>query len=138
MISHDEDANYRWGFRRLRSWPAHWLSANDIADLAAADAAVAGTPAPESETASMPLPAAPKAEVSDATPRKTAKKPPRARKPRPSQRARTLLREQLADGPRPGAQIEATAEAAEIPPRALIAAADVLGVRTRKGQWWLP
>jgi hypothetical protein len=63
MISHDEDANYRWGFRRLRSWPARWLSANDIADLAAADAAVAGdAPAPVSETASMPPPAAPKAE----------------------------------------------------------------------------
>jgi LmbE family N-acetylglucosaminyl deacetylase len=36
------------------------------------------------------------------------------------------------------AKIEAAAETAEIPERSLIAAADVLGVRTQKGQWWLP
>jgi hypothetical protein len=51
---------------------------------------------------------------------------------------RTLLQEQLSDGPRPGAQVTAAAEAAEIPERSLLAAADVLGVRCRQGQWWLP
>jgi hypothetical protein len=48
------------------------------------------------------------------------------------------VHEQLANGPKPGAQIEAAAEAAEIPERSLIAAADDLGVRTRRGNWWLP
>jgi hypothetical protein len=52
--------------------------------------------------------------------------------------ARALLQEQLSDGPRPGAQVTAAAEAAEIPERSLLAAADVLGVRCRQGQWWLP
>jgi hypothetical protein len=61
-------------------------------------------------------------------------------KPAPgvSKRARELLRAQLADGPRPASQIEAAAEAANIPERTLIAAASVLGVRTQRGQWWLP
>jgi len=54
------------------------------------------------------------------------------------QRARALLRDQLKHGPKPGAQIEAAARAAEIPEHSLIAAADALGVRTRRGQWWLP
>jgi hypothetical protein len=49
-----------------------------------------------------------------------------------------LLQRQLADGPKPGALVEAAAQAAEIPKRTLIAAADALGVRTRKGQWWIP
>jgi hypothetical protein len=52
--------------------------------------------------------------------------------------ARTLLRGQLASGPKPGAQIETAAEALDIPPRSLIAAADALGVRCRRGEWWLP
>jgi hypothetical protein len=61
-------------------------------------------------------------------------------KPRPnvSKRARELLRAQLADGPRPASQIEAAAEAAEIPERTLIAAASALRVRTQRGQWWIP
>jgi hypothetical protein len=46
-----------------------------------------------------------------------------------------LLLAHLANGPKPGALIEAAAEISE---RALVAAADVLGVRTQKGQWWLP
>jgi hypothetical protein len=32
----------------------------------------------------------------------------------------------------------AAAEAAEIHERSLIVAADDLGVRTQRGQWWLP
>jgi hypothetical protein len=38
------------------------------------------------------------------------------------------VREQLADGPKPGALVEAAAAAAEIPERSLIIAADALGV----------
>jgi hypothetical protein len=49
-----------------------------------------------------------------------------------------LVRAQLAHGPKPGALIEAAAEADEIPERSLIVAADALGVRIRRGQWWLP
>jgi hypothetical protein len=49
------------------------------------------------------------------------------------QQAQTLLREQLAAGPKPGTLIEA----AEIPERSLIVAADALGVRTQRGEWWL-
>jgi hypothetical protein len=39
--------------------------------------------------------------------------------------------EQLANGPKPGVEIEAAAKAAEIP---VIVAADV---RAQRGQWWL-
>lgn len=53
-------------------------------------------------------------------------------------RARAFLHDQLANGPKPGALIEAAAEAASIPERSLIVAADALGVRTQRGQWWLP
>jgi len=59
-------------------------------------------------------------------------------KRRASERAQRLLLEQLANGPRPGSQLEAAAEAAAIPESVLIAAADALGVRTQRGQWWLP
>jgi 2-methylisocitrate lyase-like PEP mutase family enzyme len=52
-------------------------------------------------------------------------------------RARALPREQLPNGSKPSAQVKAAAEAAEIPPRSLIAATDALGVRTQRGQWWL-
>jgi hypothetical protein len=45
--------------------------------------------------------------------------------------ARALLRQELRDGPRPGAEIEAAAQAANIPKAALIAATDELGVRTK-------
>jgi hypothetical protein len=64
-----------------------------------------------------------------------------ARAPRPaaaSAASATLLREQLADGPKPGTAIEAAAQAAEIPKRALIAATDALDVRCRQWPWWLP
>jgi hypothetical protein len=57
---------------------------------------------------------------------------------RPSKRAQALVREQLAHGPKPGEAIQAAAVAAAIPERSQIAAASALGVRTRKGQWWLP
>jgi hypothetical protein len=46
--------------------------------------------------------------------------------------------EQLADGPKPGTEIEAAAKAAAIPERSLIRATDKLNVRTQRGQWWLP
>jgi hypothetical protein len=35
-------------------------------------------------------------------------------------------------------QVEAAAEAADIPERSMIIAANALGVRTQRGQWWLP
>jgi hypothetical protein len=57
--------------------------------------------------------------------------PPEAKKASRSKgataRAHMFLREQLADGPRPGTQIEAAAQAAEIPARSLISAAPALG-----------
>jgi hypothetical protein len=49
-----------------------------------------------------------------------------------------LLRKCLRHGPWPGAQIETVAEAAGIPEHALLAAADQLGVLTRRGEWRLP
>ena len=55
-----------------------------------------------------------------------------------SQRARDLVRSQLANGPKAEAYIIAAAEAAAISERSLIAAADRLGVRCQRGQWWLP
>jgi hypothetical protein len=53
-------------------------------------------------------------------------------------RAQALVCEQLASGPKRGELVEAAAEALNIPPRSLIAAADPLGVRCQRGQWWLP
>ena len=59
-------------------------------------------------------------------------------------RARALVREQLANGPRPGAQIEAATEGTEIPERSLIAVANVLvrsagssGCRLNENLPWL-
>jgi hypothetical protein len=54
------------------------------------------------------------------------------------ERTWALLREQLAHGPKRGELVEAAAAAAEIPKRSLIDATDDLGVRTRRGAWWLP
>jgi hypothetical protein len=48
------------------------------------------------------------------------------------------VRERLASGPKPGSEIEAAAAAAAIPERSLIAAADALGVVTKRGEWRLP
>jgi hypothetical protein len=55
-----------------------------------------------------------------------------------ARQARALVRQQLADGPRRGSEVEAAAMAAAIPRRSLLAATDFLGVRTQRGQWWLP
>jgi hypothetical protein len=63
---------------------------------------------------------------------------PRRETSRVSERAQRLLRAHLASGPKRGELIEAAAEAAGIPESSLIKAADVLGVRTQRGQWWLP
>jgi len=179
-----EDSSLRWAFKyvyrreptkaeleayawdrhieRLRSFPRHWLDADDIADLAAADAAGAKA-APPAERPPTPVPAAktdaPSAETrahaadkqpgrrrtkrSEATespkPASSRSRPPKRRgRPPRVQQALELLQRQLADGWKPGALVEAAAQAAEIPKRELLAAADVLGVRTRKGQWWIP
>jgi hypothetical protein len=48
------------------------------------------------------------------------------------------VRAQLANGPKPESHVVAAAEAVDIPERSLIIATDTLGVRTRRGQWWLP
>jgi hypothetical protein len=53
-------------------------------------------------------------------------------------RARALLCARFTDGPKPGAAIEAEAATLAIPVRLLLRAADELGVRTRRGEWWLP
>jgi hypothetical protein len=110
---------------------------------AAADAApaVAASTSPIVERASISPPAA--ATATDTAPDLPASLRrrggyPRGRAAEAHAKARALVREQLADGPRPASQIEAAAEAAEIPTRSLIAAADALGVRTQRGQWWLP
>jgi hypothetical protein len=83
------------------------------------------------------LPRAPRTRKPDETDGPTSAPVPSLRG-RSSKRAQALVREHLAHGPKPGAEIEAAAEAAAIPERTLIAAASVLGVRTRRGQWWLP
>jgi hypothetical protein len=88
-------------------------------------AAVPTTPPKQDAVASEPAPACPRKKRKSAV-------------AGVGQRARTLVREQLANGPKPGVQITVAAEAAEIPERSLIAAADALGVRTQRGQWWLP
>jgi hypothetical protein len=74
----------------------------------------------------------------EAEPEAAERAPRREWRRRPSKRAQALVREQLANGPKAEAEIEAAAQAAEIPKPSLIAAADALGVRTRRGQWWLP
>ena len=56
----------------------------------------------------------------------------------PERGTRALVREQLRQGPRPEAHVLAVAEGASCPERSLITAADALGVRTHRGQRWLP
>ena len=58
----------------------------------------------------------------------------RGAEPKVSECARALVCEQLKHGPRPESSVMATAEAAEIPERSLIIAADVFGMRTQRGQ----
>ena len=60
-----------------------------------------------------------------------------AERPRVTERSRTLLHKQFANGLKPESQIEAAAKAAEISRPVLIAAAERLGVRTQRRQWWL-
>jgi hypothetical protein len=64
--------------------------------------------------------------------------PRRKRRGRPSKRAQKLVREQLRHGPKPGSTVMVAAHLADISERSLIAATDALGVRTQRGQWWLP
>jgi hypothetical protein len=77
---------------------------------------------------SVPAPAGPA--------REKAKRDPAAASIVP--RAREFVRRQLRDGPRAEVAILAAAEAAKIPERNLILAADKLGVHCQRGQWWLP
>jgi hypothetical protein len=48
------------------------------------------------------------------------------------------VREQLAHGPKRGEAVLAVAYLNDISEKSLIAAASALGVRARRGQWWLP
>jgi len=49
-----------------------------------------------------------------------------------------VLRARLAAGPQLRSEIEVEAETLDIPEGSLLVAADELGVRTRRGEWWLP
>jgi hypothetical protein len=140
-----------------RSFNPAWLSPEAIAALAA-DAATAPqvkSASPESASALADKVTAeenPAPHDAAETPHVQIRKPSVVRKNRQQkahtpkclsqspkvQQARALLREQLANGPRSGALVEAAARAAEIPKPALLAATDALGVRTHRGQWWLP
>ena len=66
--------------------------------------------------------------------------PPPARnaRPRVTERAERRLLEELADGPASGAHVIAAAAEVDVSERTLIAAAERLGVRSRRGQRWLP
>jgi cytosine/adenosine deaminase-related metal-dependent hydrolase len=57
---------------------------------------------------------------------------------RVKERAERCLREQLANGPRYGEHVIAAAAEVDVSERTLIAAAERLGVRCRRGEWWLP
>jgi hypothetical protein len=59
-------------------------------------------------------------------------------RPRVKERAERCSREQLANGPRCGEHVIAAAAEADFSERSLIAADERLGVRCRRGQWWLP
>jgi hypothetical protein len=48
-----------------------------------------------------------------------------------------VLRARLAAGPQLRSEIEVEAETLDIPEGSLLVAADELGVRTRRGEWWL-
>ena len=50
-------------------------------------------------------------------------------------KAKALVLEQLANGPRLGEGAQAAANLADISERSLIAAAESLGIRTWRGQW---
>jgi hypothetical protein len=80
----------------------------------------------------------PGAAVSAPTAAPSAPAPRRGSNGLRAREARALVQAQIADGPKPGAQIEAAAKAAAIPARTLLAAADELNVRTRRGEWFLP
>ena len=117
------------GFRRQ-------VYISDLPDEIPLDAVLAaiarGGPAPEK--------AAPKPPQRQAvnSPRKVRSRAGQGLRGRPSMRAQALVREQLANGPRRGEDVQAAAHLADISERSLIAAASSLGVRSRKGQWWLP
>jgi hypothetical protein len=125
--------------RRLRPYFAEWDAVRGVHVVTYLDEPErpAESPAPGLPPAPAPPPESDVAPVET----KPVQERPRRRKSAVAglvERARTLVREQLAKGPKPGAEVAAAAEALEIPERSLIAAADALGVRTQRGQWWLP
>jgi hypothetical protein len=152
----DEDAPWRWAFRRaygrgpkpeeLRRYK-HWHGVSRRLGFDASGPweawptkpippdAVAHVPTPAAPAAPAPAPPQPLARTSS-----PAKSPPTANgRPRAKERAERCLRELLANGPRHGDVIKRDAtKAAKISERTLIAAADRLGVRCRRGEWFLP
>jgi hypothetical protein len=83
-------------------------------------------------------PSPPRSPAPIANPASIPSRPARGGRRGVGERARTLVREQLQHGPRPESHVVAAAKASAIPERSLIAAADALGVRARRGQWRLP
>jgi hypothetical protein len=146
----DEDACWRWAFRhsyhrrpsplelqRCKYW--HAVSRRDGFDASGPWEAWPARPIPEPvEQAENQLSGGDGHQAN--TENRAISKPAKKRPARPSEskRARALLREQLAEGPKPGTLVEAAAQEAEIPKRTLLAATDALDVRTQRGQWWLP
>jgi hypothetical protein len=82
--------------------------------------------------------ASPAAPLPEPEPPVPASPPAGNGRPRAKERAERCLRELLADGPAPGEQVIVAAAEADVSKRTLIAAAERLGVRCRRGQWWLP
>jgi hypothetical protein len=134
--SPDQIARYRhWhaisrgpgGFTESGPWE-RWL-ARLIPPDAVEDVQASATLPPETPTT-------PEHELKQPAPPKRRRGRPRPRV-RIRERAETMVREQLANGPRYGEFVIAAAAEVAVSERSLIAAADRLGVRCRWGVCWL-
>jgi hypothetical protein len=131
---------------QYRYW--HHVSRTRGFDVAGPWQAWPSKPIPPDATARMPLPAGPPAStksginqpaIAKSDPTSSPASPPAGNgRPRVKERAERCLREQLANGPRCGERVIAAAAEVDVSERTLIAAAERLGVRTRRGEWWLP
>jgi hypothetical protein len=121
--------------QRWRPYFAEWDEKNQTHIVTYLDEHPAESSPPE-------LPPAPAPDVAQAEAKPAQEQPHKGKRKSAvaglGERARTFVREQLAKGAKPEAEVTAAAEALEIPQRSLIAAADALHVRTQKGLWWLP
>jgi hypothetical protein len=91
-------------------------------------------PPPVNEPSASPAASPPEPEPPQPEPSSGHASPPA----RAKERAEAFVREQLANGPAPSECVKAAAAEAKVSERFLIAAAERLGVRTQRGQWWLP